>query len=154
MAAVANFVGWRHKSRDSTPCNWNTWRFGLFCCYFRQGRCVNSLCQITERSLFFRISTDQPKRLLDQYIFGHTSLVTSVVYSSASQFPLDALIKIKSVCVCDISQMRQRTPMWTEYMFVIWSCIRTKGGVSLEQNLFTSPPQWLILLSVPMRIFW
>ena len=45
MAAIANFGGWRHKSRDSIPCNWNTWRCWLFCCYHRHGRRVNSLCQ-------------------------------------------------------------------------------------------------------------
>ena len=34
---------------------------------------------------FFRISTEPPKRLLDHHIFwSHTSLVTQVVYSSAS----------------------------------------------------------------------
>ena len=49
------FVGWRHESRDSTPCNWNNWRYLLFCCYCRHGRRVNSLCQITGRLLFFRI---------------------------------------------------------------------------------------------------
>ena len=72
MAAIVNLVGWRHKSRDSTPCNWNTWRYWLFCCYFRHGRRINSAYQITECLLFFRISSGPPKRLLDQYIFGHT----------------------------------------------------------------------------------
>ena len=72
MATIANFVGWRHKSRDSTPCNWNTWGYWLFCCYYRHGRHVNSLCKITERLLFFRISTEPPKHLLDHHIFGHT----------------------------------------------------------------------------------
>ena len=80
MAAIANIVGWRHKSRDSTPCNWNTLRYLLFCCHFRHGRRVNTLCKITERLLFFRISTKPPRHLLDH----HTALVTSVVYSSAS----------------------------------------------------------------------
>ena len=32
----------------------------------------NSLCQITERLLFIRVNTEPPKRLLDQYICGHT----------------------------------------------------------------------------------
>ena len=83
MAALANFVGWRHKSRDSTPCLWNTWSFGLFCCYFRHGRHVNSLCQIT-------LIVFQDKHWTTQAFVGpvhfwsHTSLVTSVVCSSAS----------------------------------------------------------------------
>ena len=33
---------------------------------------VNNLCQIMERLLFFRISTEPPKRLLDHSSFGHT----------------------------------------------------------------------------------
>ena len=59
---------------------------------------VSIVCQITERLLYFRISIETPKRLLDHHNFwSHTSLITSVVYSSASpgtasQFPLDALI--------------------------------------------------------------
>ena len=85
MAAITNFVGWHHKSHDSIHCNWNTWYYWLLCCYYWHGCHVNSLCQITERLLFFRISTEPPKRLLDHHIFwSHTSLVTSVVYSSAS----------------------------------------------------------------------
>ena len=73
MAAIANSVGCRHKSRESAPCNWNTW---LFCCYFRHGRRVNSLCQITERLLFFRINTEPPKRLLDHiYIYNNSNLL-------------------------------------------------------------------------------
>ena len=61
----------RHKSPDSTPCNWNTWRYWLFCCYNRQSR-VNSLCRIMECLLFFRISTEPHKSLLDHHIFGYT----------------------------------------------------------------------------------
>ena len=72
MAAIVDVAGWRHKSRDSTPCDWNTWRYRLFCCYFRHCRRINRTCQITECLLFFRISTEPAKRLLDQYIFGHT----------------------------------------------------------------------------------
>ena len=65
---------------------------------------VSIVCQITERLLYFRISIETPKRLLDHHNFwSHTSLATSVVYNSASpnrsavrgtasQFPLDALI--------------------------------------------------------------
>ena len=62
-------------SRHSTPCNWNTWRNWLFYCYYWHGRRVNSLCQITERLLFFfffRIGSEPPKRLLDHHSFGHT----------------------------------------------------------------------------------
>ena len=55
-----------------SPCNWNTWRYWLFCCYCRHGRRANSLCRIKERLLFFSISTEPPKRSLDQYICGHT----------------------------------------------------------------------------------
>ena len=69
---ITNFVGWRHKSRDSASCNWNTWRYWLLCCYYRHGRRVNSLCQITERLLFFRISSEPSKHLLDHHIFSHT----------------------------------------------------------------------------------
>ena len=72
MAVLANFVGWRHKSRDSTPCNWTTWHYWLFCCYYLHGRRVNSFFQITERLFFFRISTEPPKRLMNHHIFGHT----------------------------------------------------------------------------------
>ena len=72
MAAIVFFMSWRHKSRDSTPCNWNTWRYCLFCCYYRHGRRVSSLCQITERLLFFRRSTEPLKRLLNHHIYGHT----------------------------------------------------------------------------------
>ena len=60
------------KSRDSTPRNGKTWCYWLFCCCYRHGRSVNSLCQITECLLFFRISTEPPKCLLDHHIFGHT----------------------------------------------------------------------------------
>ena len=49
--AITNFEGWHHESRDSTPCNWNTWHYLLFYCYCRHSRRVNSLCQITERLL-------------------------------------------------------------------------------------------------------
>ena len=77
MEAIANFEGRHHKSPDSTPFNSNTWHYWLFCCYYRHGRRVSSLCQITERLLFFRISTEPPKRLLEQYIaWSRTSLVT------------------------------------------------------------------------------
>ena len=72
MDAIAHFAGWRHKSRDSNPCYWNTWRYLLFCCYYLHGRRVSSICQITERLLFFRISTEPPKAFVgpSQY-FGH-----------------------------------------------------------------------------------
>ena len=98
MAAITNFVCWRNESRDSIPCNWNTWRYLLICCYCRRGRRVNRFCQIKERLLFFRISTEPPKHLLDQYICGHTHHWSQLVYSSASArwtaslFRLDALI--------------------------------------------------------------
>ena len=68
MAAIANFVGWRHKSSESSPCNWKTLRYCLFCCYNRRGRCVNCLGQITDRLLFFSIKTEPPKRLLEHYL--------------------------------------------------------------------------------------
>ena len=77
MAAIANFVGWRHQSRDSPP--WNNWRYWLFCCYYRHGRRVNSLCQISERLLFFTQAFVGPL-----HFWSHTSLVTRLVYSSAS----------------------------------------------------------------------
>ena len=73
MAEIANLVGWRHKSRDSTSCNWNTWHYWQFFFYYYQHHCrVNSLCQITERLLFIRISTEPSKRLLDHHTFCHT----------------------------------------------------------------------------------
>ena len=46
--------------------------YRLSCCYYRHGRRINSLSQITERLLLFRISTEPPKRLLNNHIFGHT----------------------------------------------------------------------------------
>ena len=90
MAAITNFVGWRHESRDSTPCNWNAWRSWLFCCYCRHGRRVNSLCQITERLLIFMISTAPPKSLLDQYICGHTHHWSHSYSIAVSRFGSDA----------------------------------------------------------------
>ena len=117
MAAIANFVGWRHKSRDSTPCNWNTWRYWLFCCYYRHGRRVNSLPNHGTLNIF------QDKHQTTQAFVGavhfwsETSLVTSVVYSSAyarqsaprfwellrrSRWThLHIYLKICSFCICD-----------------------------------------------------
>ena len=61
---------------------------------------IYSLCQITERLLFFRISIEPPKRLFDHHSFGHThhwSHGQSIVVllhaeSRFSRFGLDALI--------------------------------------------------------------
>ena len=86
---VANFVGWRHKSRNSTPCNWNTWRFWLFCCYFRHGRqslpAHGTLIVFQDKHLWFV----GPLRF-----WSHTSLVTSVVYSSAFAVPVGSTYNI------------------------------------------------------------
>ena len=104
-----NFVGWRHKSVWFNLLEYLALLalfsfFFFFFCYNRHGRRVNSLCQIMEHLLFFRIINEPPKRLLDHHIFGHTHHWSHrpVVYSSASarrtaprfgeQFPLDALI--------------------------------------------------------------
>ena len=84
MAAIANFVGWRHKSRDSTPCNCNTWRYWLFCCYYRHSRHVKSLPNHGTLIVFQDKHQTTQAFVGPSHFWSHTSLVTSVVYSSAS----------------------------------------------------------------------
>ena len=58
---------------------------GYFCCYCRHGRRVNSLCQITERLLFFQDKHRTTQAFVGpSHFWSHTSLVKSAVYSNAS----------------------------------------------------------------------
>ena len=70
MATIANFVGYV-ISLVIPPLAIGI--LGVIGCFVAIiGRHVNSLCQITVRLLFFRISTEPPKQLLDHPFFGHT----------------------------------------------------------------------------------
>ena len=68
MAAIVNFVGWRHTSRDSTPCNWNTWRYLLFAAIIGSAA-VPTVSAKSRNAYCFSVSTEPPKRLLDHHIF-------------------------------------------------------------------------------------
>ena len=50
-----------------------------------------------------------------------------------------------------ITVMRQRTHTRTEHLFVIWSCIRFKGGVPVNKTGLS--PRVVVLLTVPRRFF-
>ena len=48
-----------------------------------------------------------------------------------------------SVFHCVISLMKQRTPLRTEHLFVIWNCIRINGDVTRISKIDNSPPLFL-----------
>ena len=120
MVAIANSVGWRHKSRDSSPCIWNTWRYWLFCCYYRHGRRVNSLCQITERLLFFQDRHRATQAFVGpSHFWSHTSLATWVVYSSASARRGSGVGRIMNG-LCALKRLLQTNVL---SLSTVWSCV-------------------------------